>query len=119
MTKYPYVNDTGEVVFSSYDHHQNPWSFSAEAVAIDVDMAGQGSHTDYDVAVLRIRQFSGGESIRAIIGREQDVDNLIKALQYAKDSLRVLALEQTVESTEREIARLKNSLDERVIKGFE
>lgn len=110
MGRYFKKNDDGSIQFGSERAHQNPWGHVVESVSLDVDAAGQGSHVDYDVAVLNIRRL-GGEYVEAIIGGEDMVYDAIQALSLAYKQLKIKRLKKEMAVHEREIAALERQIN--------
>lgn len=109
MSKYLELLENGDVVFSHFQRHQNPWRYVAEKLQLSVDMAQQGSHVNYDVAVINMRHASG-EREQAIIGDLDAVDDMIKALQLVKKQLELKKLQSNLASTTREIEVLERAI---------
>lgn len=89
-----------EYICSRYNHHQNPWAHVVIGVRLDIDAAGQGAHTDRDVATLIVATQNGATDVPAIIGGVEQVDHLIQVLEVAKAKLEQLQADQNVRRME-------------------
>lgn len=99
---------TQAIKFADQSDHGVPWSYSAEQVFIDEEDGGQGCHPPYPlVAMLSVRAYNVDVPFEVAIGKEEQIDALIAALQLTKARMKVQQAEYALSVLQRQAKLLE------------
>ena len=88
-----------------------PWSYFVEAVLIEEEDAGQGSHPPYPlIAMLSCRAYNAEMPFEVAVGGIDKIDALINALTVTKERIKVEAAEQKLNQLRGHLARVEAQL---------